>query len=370
MSHVPNVQSPQHEPRSLSRFRFVATFLLLAARLADPCPGWTQDQPAGNEPATGQSPAPSESQPQTPPQTPQTPPATPETRLTLESASNRVKAVEALEGQEELKARLLPLLRQTETFLKEEEALARQAELFRFDPQKLETPPPSEPEGVERNREEDVRAREDLATLRTEREVLSQTLVEKSNQLKAIDAWEQTRLQRLEAIPRELNEVRQKLDSLQQPPQPPENEPQEAIQARRNLWRAEVQLNQQRQSSLQLEQKYYSSEIVTQRKTQEKTAIRRDMDRIGRLIEVYRKRIQELDIQAARTLERRIELIQNNVSVPLKPRVEQIRERSSVRTGSGGLLNRAQILQRQLDASELRLQTLNDHREATERYLE
>ncbi|HSG69408.1 MAG TPA: hypothetical protein VLA12_03290, partial [Planctomycetaceae bacterium] len=303
-----------------------------------------------------------------PPKTQTTPS---DVRLNLESVTTRLKAAEALEGQEELKAKLVPLLTKTADFLKQEASLAKEAEKFRFDPQTIEaTPPETTPAVPDKTRETEIRESEDLTKLRSELDVLTQNLNEKANQLKELDLWDQIRKDRQEAVPRELTAVRQRLDELKQAPKLPEDESPEVTQARRDLVRAELQLNEQKQNKLLLEQKYYNSESVPQKKLQEKTALTREMDRLRQLFEIYRKQITELEYQAAKTLETKIELLLNTVSPKLKPRVEAIQQRSKERTGPHGLIQRELQLSKQRDATRQRLRSLNAHRESTESYLE
>ncbi|HUG20709.1 MAG TPA: mechanosensitive ion channel domain-containing protein [Planctomycetaceae bacterium] len=303
-----------------------------------------------------------------PPKTQTTPS---DVRLSLESVTTRLKAAEALEGQEELKAKLVPLLTKTADFLKQEAALAKEAEKFRFDPQTLE-PAPAEtaPAVPDKNRETEIRESEDLTKLRSELDVRTQNLNEKANQLKELDQWDQIRKERQDAVPRELTAVNQRLDELKQAPKLPEEESPEITQARRDLARAEIQLNEQKQNKLLLEQKYYNSESVPQKKLQEKTTLTREIDRARQLAQVYRKRITELEYQAAKTLETKIELLLSTISPNLKPRVEAIQQRSKERTGPHGLIQRELQLSKQHYATRERLNSLNSHRSSTESYLE
>ncbi len=301
--------------------------------------------------------------------TPPAKPAEPSTdRLTLESAQRQLAAFQQLTGQDELKAKVVPILSQAVRFLEDEQRLAAEAERFRVDPPQIAQRVEEIREDLNARRDDPsqtVAALRDLDAIRQRLAEVRQQLIDDQSKSTALEVRMRSREERIKAIPQEKIETEKRLNELRQPlPAPPEGEPPEMTAARQMLHAAEQQMLLRRQNVLNLEPAFYDATVTL--RTLERQQLQRDLAYRQRLAEALQKRQAEAEqSEAATSADDALQAIAD-VPEELASLANEVAATAQRRRAIDSPLNEALRLKRDLDDSMALLELLRKERGETQ----
>lgn len=315
----------------------------------------------------------------------------PTNKLTVEQVQTELERLQKLEGQEELKKKVVPLLEGTIANLKLEQDWRKKAESYRFDPdvtaqetagfqQEIEqgyptaekelddlkspdgTPLPKKPSTLEEIQKK-------LSALKTRLDVITQTKLETEKELKDLQVEFERRKARESQVPMRIAEIDKRLEAIKQllVAPPPEGEEPSVTQAKRVALTAEQQMLLEERNALQLELPFYTARAEN-RNTKLKQ-LQKKFDYLKKLEAEFNSRKSELDDKLAEKKESEAKKTLAQSSAPLKPLAEKVAGLASYLSGETGPKERRKPLVKKLAETRDLLEKFRDEADSTKKRL-
>ncbi|MBD3676644.1 MAG: mechanosensitive ion channel [Planctomycetaceae bacterium] len=301
--------------------------------------------------------------------------------LSLNTVQEQLDAAQKADLPEDQKKKLTDAYNNAVSLLQEAQSYQSKQQELTFDPQEIE----QKVSALKETLAEDTSKLEDflkpyqfaansslesidtkLAAAKQKLAELQQQLIEKENELKAIDTRIAFREDRIPKNPTELTMVDQRLEEvkklLQEPA--PADTPAPIANAQKTALQAEQQKLLEQRKYLSQEIPYYTA--TKEQRTLEKQVLQKEVNLLQRKVEMLQKQIVELEKKKAAAQVDELQVLIDQTSEPLKPLAEEIAEKIRARNKEGGPLDETSAFRNQLEESRETLQFLQKEQKDTQ----
>lgn len=308
----------------------------------------------------------------------------PTNKLTVEQVQTELDRFQKLEGQDELKKKVVPLLEGTITNLKSEQDWLKKSESYRVDPKVTAQETADYQQEIDKGyptSEEELKpfllnsnagleaSQQKLTELKSRLEVITQNKIDTEKELKELQLELDRRKTRETEVPAELAVVDKRLKEIEQELKlpTPADEPAALTQAKRVVLNAEQQMLLEKRNALRQELLFYQAR--TENRSARLKLLQKKFEYLQKIEVDLNARKRELEDQVVAKKTREAQKTLKQSSAPLKPLAEEVAELTNLMSGPEGPKEKKKPLEEKLAETKALLTKLQEEAESTKKRL-